>query len=317
MEMNFTNNTGLVLRKTALETESKIKPLNGVYDEHQKLVFLFDCSGSMNQLIARSYEDQYTWTEEKMAEVRKKAEDAFAVKAQIDQIEDEALRATEMFLLGKDVHEMASWCDSVSGAAPPDLELQQAVIRANMIGTLGVQVNWETHSEVPPSRIEVVKKLAHNELAKRIAKYPNGKLAVIRFGSGAAVLYEEGKDEAMLWKAVDELSANDGGTEILSAINVGMDVCRKHPSKVGIHHFVLVTDGGDTGGGWIPDWIPVLKASGVILDYIHIGDEQPNQMIAEVCKATGGEYALVNSEKSLREKFVEAVQRRCLPPSSK
>ena len=317
MEIDFNDCTGLILRKTALETESRIKPLNGIYDEHQKLVFLFDCSGSMNSLIARSYEDQYTWTPEVLANIRFRVEEAFRAKAAVDAIEDEGLRATEMFLLGPEIHELASWCDPATGNAKPDDELKLAVIRTNRILEFNVQINWQEHNGVPPSRIEVVKKLAHNELAKRIAKYPNGKLAIIRFGSGAAVLYEEGKDESALWAAVDSLSANDGGTEILNAIGVGIEVCRKHPSKVGIHHFVLVTDGGDTGGGYIPNWIPTLKQSGVVLDYIHIGDEQPNYQIEEVCKATGGEYSLVNSEKSLREKFVEAVQRRCLPPSSK
>lgn len=316
MEINFTN-TGLVLRRTALETESRIKPLNGVYDEFQKLVFLFDCSGSMNNYIARSYEGQYLWPEEKMAEIRKKAEDAFATKQAVDEIEDEALRATEMFLLGAEVHELASWCDPATGKAKPDADLKLAVIRTGRIGDFGIALNWEEHTDVPPSRIEVVKKLAHSELAKRVAKYPKGQLAIIRFGSGAQVLYQEGRDEAMLWAAVDSLTANDGGTEILNALNTGMSVCRKNPSKVGVHHFVLVTDGGDTGGGDFLGWIPTLKASGVILDYIHIGDEERNDLIARVCEATGGEYALVNSEKSLREKFVEAVQRRCLPPSSK
>lgn len=314
MKLNFTN-TGLVLRKTALETESRIKPLNGVYDEFQKLVFLFDCSGSMNNYIARSYEDQYQWPEEKLAEIRTKAEAAFAAKQIIDQIEDEALRATEMFLLGTEVHELASWCDPATGKAKPDAELKLNVIRTGRIGDFGIALNWEKHTDVPPSRIEVVKKLAHSELAKRVAKYPMGQLAIIRFGSGATVLYEEGRDEAMLWAAVDSLTADDGGTEILNALNTGMGVCRKNPSKVGVHHFVLVTDGGDTGGGDFLGWIPTLKASGVILDYIHIGDESPNSEISAVCKATGGEYALVNSEKSLREKFVEAVSRKCLPPA--
>jgi len=315
MELNFTN-TGLVLRRTALETESRIKPLNGVYDEFQKLVFLFDCSGSMDNYIARSYEDQYQWPEEKMVEIRKKAEDAFAAKQTVDQIEDECLRATKMFMLGAEVMEMASWCNHATGTAKQDAELKLNVIRAGMIGSLSVGLNWETHTNVPPTRIEVVKKLAHSELAKRVAKYPKGQLAIIRFGSGAQVLYQEGRDEKALWDAVDSLTANDGGTKILNALNTGMSVCRKNPSKVGVHHFVLVTDGGDTGGGDFLGWIPTLKASGVILDYIHIGDEQPNSEISAVCKATGGEYALVNSEKSLREKFVEAVSRKCLPPSS-
>ena len=313
MELNFTN-TGLVLRRTALETESKIKPLTGVYDEFQKLVFMFDCSGSMASLIARSYEDQYSWTPENMADIRAKAEAAFAAKAAVEAIQDEDIRCTEMMLLGPEVFELASWCDD-TGKAKPDLELQQAVIRTSKFSDFSVQVNWEKHTGVPPTRIDVVKKLAHSELAKRVAKYPKGKLAVIRFGSEAQILYEEGHDEAQLWAAVDGLNTNDGGTDILQALAAGMETCRKSPSKVGIHHFVLVTDGEWWGN--LDSWLPTLKASGVVLDYIHIGDLQPNEDIARACKETGGEYALVNSEKSLREKFVEAVSRKMLPASSK
>lgn len=315
MELNFTN-TALTVRRTALDaTESKVKPLDGVYDEFQKLVFLFDCSGSMNQQIARSYEDQYQWTPEKMAEIRAKCEQAFTAKARADAIEDKGLRAMEMFALGSEVFTLAGWCD-YNGKALPDLELQQNVIRHNKLGDFNIPVNWLTHSDVPPTRIEVVQKLAHSELAKRIAKYPKGGLAVLRFGSDANVLYEEGHDETVLWNAVDTLLANDGGTNTLNALAAGIEVCRRKPSPVGVHHFVLVTDGQDTSGGNFFDWIATLKASGVILDYIHIGDGFPNGGIQAVCKATGGEYAHVNSEKALREKFIQAVERRCLPPAA-
>ena len=315
MELNFTN-TGLVLRRTALETESKIKPLSGVYDEHQKLVFLFDCSGSMNQQIAASYEDQYSWPEAKMAEIREKAEAAFAAKVQVDLISDEGLRAMEMFMLGAEVLTLATMCGQVTGKALPDLELQQAIIRGNLLIDFGITVNWLTHDGKPPTRIEVVKTLAHNELKTRLAKYPNGGMAVLRFGSDANVLYEDGRDVSTLWNTVDSLLANDGGTDVGNALAAGMEVCRKKPSPVGIHHFVLITDGEDwtTFGS---DWVVSLKQSGVILDYIHIGDCHPNAQIQSLCNATGGTYALVNSVKALRDKLVEAVTRKMLPASSK
>lgn len=312
MELNFNNMTGLILRRTALEAESKIKPLNGIYDEHQKLVFLFDCSGSMSSLIARSYETQYNWSEETMTKIRLAAEDAYLRRAEVDAVPDELTRSLALMHLGGKVIEMASWCDS-TGRALPDLDLQQRVIRNNMLLDFGVSVNWEDHDQKPPTRTEVVKTLAKSELAKRIARYPKSALTVLRFGSSAQVLYEEGMDETQLWRAVDGLDNADGGTDILSAVAAGMEACRRRPSKVNVHHFILVTDGEWWGD--LISWVPSLKASGVILDYIHIGDCAPNQQIAEVCKATGGEYALVNSEKSLREKFVEAVQRKCLPPA--
>ncbi len=311
------DNTSIVLRKTALETQSKLTSLNGVYDQYQKLVFLFDCSGSMSQMIASGYEDQYQWPEDKMAEIRKAAEEAWHQKDAAMNEPDENVRAANVFMLDPQVFILSQLCDS-DGNALPDTELKREVIRHNLIGDFNIPVEWTKHTEKPPSRIGVVKKLAKSELEKRLKKYPTGQLTVIRFGSTAHPVYEESKDVAMLWKAVEQLDTNEGGTDILNALSLGMELCRKSPSQVNVHHFVLVTDGEDwNAGSAIIDWIPTLKASGIVLDYIHIGDSGKNEGIAQACKETGGNYALVNSEKALSEKFVEAVQRKCLPPSSK
>ena len=83
---------------------------------------------------------------------------------------------------------------------------------------------------------------------------------------------------------------------------------------MGVHHFIIVSD-GET---WTPmtDWIPVLKASGVILDYIHIGDREPNPEIVSACKVLGGDCVVVSTEKDFEERFVNAVSRPLLPPAT-
>ena len=58
--------------------------------------------------------------------------------------------------------------------------------------------------------------------------------------------------------------------------------------------------------------MPALKTSGVVLDYIHIGDEYVNAGLAAACKALGGEFVTVNSERDFAKKFVDAVQRKML-----
>ena len=84
-----------------------------------------------------------------------------------------------------------------------------------------------------------------------------------------------------------------------------------------MHHFILVSDGEDYQCDHaLPGWIPTLKTSGVVLDYIHIGDCYQNDGILQTCKATGGQCVTVNSERELEDKFVEAVSRKCLPPAS-
>ena len=55
--------TDTTLRRTEVERTSVLKKLSGVYDAEQKMVFLFDVSGSMSERIAKSYENQYVWTD--------------------------------------------------------------------------------------------------------------------------------------------------------------------------------------------------------------------------------------------------------------
>jgi hypothetical protein len=108
-----------------------------------------------------------------------------------------------------------------------------------------------------------------------------------------------------------------GGTNILNGLRRAMDVCRDKPSAVGIHHFILVSDGEDCAAdNNIGSWLPALKASGVVLDYIHIGETSLNEGIKKVAIALGGTCVQVVTEEELKEKFIEAAQRLCLPPAS-
>src|SRR5438034_1140612 len=68
----------LTLRNTELESKSVLKKLTGVYDEHAKIVFIFDVSGSMNSRVAKTYTEQYQWTPEILADVRARATVAIA-----------------------------------------------------------------------------------------------------------------------------------------------------------------------------------------------------------------------------------------------
>ena len=78
----------------------------------------------------------------------------------------------------------------------------------------------------------------------------------------------------------------------------------------------FIAFGGDGGTYVLPEWVPVLKASGIVLDYIHIGDAYVNEPLQNACKALGGEFVVVNNELDFTTKFVEAVHRLCLPPAA-
>jgi hypothetical protein len=194
---------------------------------------------------------------------------------------------------------------------------------------LGIIPDITKKHQEPPTRIGVLRTLAKQEINARFKKYPNSRIAVIPFSGQAAPLFDDGKHEevdAAIEKlacyppmeiprlakdgSVKSICYMDGGTDIMVAINEGLEVCRLHPSVVGLHHIIVVSDGGS---GINTAWTPILKSSGVVLDYIHIGDETPNQELVQMCRELGGDCVTVNSEIDLKEKFFTAVNRLLLP----
>ena len=72
---NFGGGAQIAVRNTALQGNG-FRKLTDTYDEHAKLVFIFDVSGSMGARIAKSYTDGWTWPVEKLADIRLKCQAA-------------------------------------------------------------------------------------------------------------------------------------------------------------------------------------------------------------------------------------------------
>jgi hypothetical protein len=195
-----------------------------------------------------------------------------------------------------------------------DEDLKSRIITHDLISFFGIPVDWTKHAKQPPTRLELVRKLAKSELEARFQKYPNSRVAVIPFATTPEVRFDDGT-AAQLWPILEKLEQGlGGGTDILAAIRLAMEICRKNPSQVGVHHFILVSDGEDyVADSTIVSWVPTLKASGVVLDYIHIGDHAVNAGLKEACKQLGGDAVTVNTERDFAVRFVEATQRRMLP----
>jgi len=352
MKLNDLNlgNVGneITLRKTELEAKpSVLKKLDAVYDEHARLLFLFDTSGSMNSRVAadkhgKGYADQFIWSD---------------VDALLAKVSSEIARLNLGDPLADETY--AQLADKVPGPNNELMftadveELKNRIIRANMMDEFGVIPDLTKKHQQPPTRIELVKKLAKQEIATRFKKFPESKISVIPF-SGHPVTLFDCQEPDNLWPALDLLSTSwnallcrtcgkaykyeggnnrvacdcggqlymdgsDGGTDILSAIREAMELCRKKPSPVGIHHIIMVTDGEDYQADTnIGAWVPSMKASGVVLDYIHIGEEsQANAGLKAACTALGGEYVTVNTEREIEAKFIAAVTRLLMPPDPK
>jgi hypothetical protein len=319
-DLNFTG-TELTVRKSEVERTSVLKKMNSMFDQFAKLVFLFDVSGSMSGHVAKSYEKQYLWTDAILMGIRNAAQNAV-----IDY------NTTGGANLLADDMEVLKLADDVRGLngelmfTPDDDDLKQRVVRHDLLDLFKIYPDFSGKVEKAPTRIELVKKLAKSELQSRFDKFPDSRIAVIPFGDQPAVMFDDGAP-ADLWPSLDRLQTSmyvnqpdgrsvacGGGTDILAGIRKAMDVCRANPSSVGIHHFIVVSDGEDSvAADNIGAWVPAMKASGIVLDYIHIGDRNVNQGIADACKALGGDAVTVNSEKDFEEKFIQAVQRKLLP----
>jgi hypothetical protein len=323
----------IMLRKAELEKKgSVLKKLDSLYDEHARLLFLFDVSGSMVERVAAakngSFVDQYWW--KNLDQIR--ADVAAALSRLNGAILDPLGMAQEA--PGDEV--FIPLADGQRGPhgefmfTPSDKELKERIVRASLLDVLGVEPDPAKKQQTPPTKIELVRKLAKQEIANRFAKHPNSLVSVVPFSGRAEVLFD-GEAPDKLWPALDSLNYpwdytapdgrrmySDGGTDILNAIRQAVELCRQKPSPVGIHHVIIVTDGQDADANHaLPTWVASLKASGVVLDYIHIGEAGfVNAGLKKACAELGGEYVVVNTEKDFADKFIEMTQRLLAPPAS-
>ncbi len=331
MKLNDLKLTGMEIAKRETEVaQTKVKSLGETYDEHAKLIFLLDVSGSMGAIIAEGYTDLYLWTAEKLAAIRTQIDAVSKKAASIvsdasdDMDEDEDIDSIEV-----EVTPEEQACLVVLNAGPlgDDEDLKKRILREDLTDAFGVIRNPYHASKKAPTRLEAVKRLAKQEIQNRINKYPTAKVAFVAFATQAELRYDsglnvgfndrDGQPKGFMDLLEDMEISLGGGTDILNAIRKGMDSCRKNPSSVGLHHFVLVSDGGDDQADrHIGSWVPTLKDSGIVLDYIHIGDDYMNTGIVEACKLLGGDSQKVNTLAALEEKFVEASRRLMLPPGN-
>lgn len=355
--IDFTSVSGgneIVLRKTEAvvpQGNSILKKLDAVYDEHARLLFCFDLSASMNGRVARdkngaAMTDQFVWNPAVLAQIKLDTAAAIARVngAMIDPMNDATQPNDTEYAALADAQQQPGL---LTFNLKDDEDLKERILRADKIAFFGISPDFAKKHQQPPTRIELVRKLAKQEIARRFEKFPNSQVSVIPF-SGHPVTLFDCQQPNNLWPALETLNypwrvsmcpscgkvdntgrlavcgcgtalksvGSDGSTDILAAIRRAVELCRAKPSSVGIHHVIVVTDGEDyAADNTIASWVPALKQSGVVLDYIHIGDSGVNAGLKAACEALGGEYASVNCERELEEKFIAAVQRLMLPPA--
>jgi len=301
----------MVLRDPKPKTETTLEKLQNSYDEFAKLIFIFDISGSMITKLAGRFAEQYLWNDSDMARIRmafasviNKVNAALAANIEPKTLLDSEEQKIFSCLIRKE----NGW------GIPDDDELKSRVIEKGLAATFWLSLNPKCAHPVP-SRLDVVKRLSTQEIKRRYEKYPKSSVAVILFASSTQVLFHDGNLDELYIALMGLKEGLGGGTRILEGIRTGMEVCRNSPSKVGIHHFIIVSDGEDGEcEKEIGSWVPALRASGIVLDYIHIGDHHTNASLMKASVELGGTACVVEKEEDIETKFVEAVQRKMLPP---
>lgn len=313
MEFNISNTkvraTDLVLARDPSQKPVKAQSLADIYDRAKRMFFILDTSGSMNCRVGSKNEvKKFLWPPEKLTEikdaVRKAAAELDAARAAAGPMAD--------LLVAPETHQLAGMLSAVDD----DERLKQLVIDKDLIVAFNLAVDWERHDETAPTRLELLKTLGVREMRKRFEKYPDALVSLIWFGTDA-VLADTGKDS---WEVAirDTERKYDtqcgGGTDILKALALALDVIAKQPAP--LNHLVLVSDGEDyVADRTLPTWLSTLKAARITLDFIQIGScVQEN--IKKVAEETGGSFTLVQTAEEMESKFVEAAQRLCLPPAA-
>ncbi len=321
---------GLVLSsKSVAAKPAESQSLDKIYQELQKLIYLIDHSGSMNEQVAGSAQVEYfIWSNETMAEITSRVKAASEKLAAWDtaittfekQVADGQDGDDELFLdlvPVEAVDKLWAQCDGLE-----DNELKVKVLQLGLNKVLYIPYNWSVNLGRGrlDSKLEMVKKMASKMIRDREAQFKGADTMVIQFDDNAQKL--PSFDAESLVKAIEGMSPA-GGTNIKRAVESAMTECRRRPSQVNLHHIVLVTDGEDWSGTHLPELIPSMKKLGVVLDFIYIAnpgdtfESSPNiAAIKQVCDATGGTCTIVTSAAEFETKFVEASQRKCLPPAN-
>lgn len=337
-----------------------------VYDRFQKIVYLFDVSGSMQEGMSPGEIDQVAiWSDEIILNLRvalrNKAlnapyfnfEDAkYHFKDKVKELESDLAVQLEAIEEAKndpdvDEEELVMMVDNIEAlkeeieqAKNPtdaakekialknhygfdlddDFELKTNVYFKKLDRRVGLPVVRTGLGLTSVRKIDALKRAAIAFIDKRFEKYPDADVTVIEFDGAARVAKRKASKDQLL-SVVNALEATGGNTDIYHAVNKAVTEIKANPSKVGINHIVLLTDGDSHSITSLPNLIDEMKSNNIVLDFICMttpDSKIPDSFIeaaTKVVQATGGEVTITNNADALNQKLF-AVSSRLLIPSS-
>lgn len=313
-----TGETGLIFVGSGKKSNTQLpqaRTISDIYAHHQKLVYLIDVSASMMGTVAGTEDIRlYLWSPETMTKIRAAIADADAkVNAAFpddnEDDEDDDAGFTDIPVVSDEMKVLASL------KTLGDDEVKLALLKAGLAGNFAPR-NWAVTGELT-SKLGLVKKMAKKMVDERYQKYPDADVECMVFDTRVKFLGSRTPDE--LLTSIEAIQLG-GGTDIFGAVKTAIDLCKDQPSRIKLHHLVLVTDGADGGAKTLPDLLDSMKDEGVVLDFIWIRNPQEDmytmeaaKVIEQVVKATGGTYKEVSNAKEFETQFLEASTRKLLP----
>lgn len=312
----------IVTNKSSKPAPPPSLSLESIYEKNMKLVYLFDTSGSMSaNVIGKRDVEKFIWSEDVMEAIARNVKRAVEKVEQAHAQLASALEGDEEE--GDDMPEpieldpiTEAWfeCADLTGDA-----LKAAVLEHGLHTEIALSIDYsKTRHADFTDRMQLVKTSARKLIEERYAKYPDADVTAVAFELSRRELGGGLGKEALL-DAIQGMIPT-GGTDIMAAIDFAMDICKKRPSKMHMHHFVLVTDSEDSGAARIREYLPKFQKAGIVLDFIHVTNplrhysSEAAEALIEVCKATGGEYQKVTTPEQFETRFLQASTRLCLPP---
>lgn len=299
--------------------------LDDIYDRYSKLLYLFDKSGSMREgMEGDDKTAQYFWTPELLVKFRAAMQNDNEPELEDDEAMDEEELDEAMnngFVINP-------------GENLTDEQLKAKIVSEGLAARYGIPLPKNiTHHAKSQSKMSAVKEAAKQFVTDRFKKYSDARVIIFEFDERPTLLTHGADGVDAVLEAVDGLPEfPDGGTHIFSAVDRALAECKAHPSEVGAHHIVLVSDGMDPDASRVQDLLPKMKENGVVFDFIFIeGSTEANnaimgswymeaaqaaiKVLKEVCEATGGEFQIVKTKKDFLQKFLAASNRKALPPA--
>jgi len=300
--------------------------LDSLYDHYQKKLYVFDRSWSMDEgMLPEDEAAMYVWDEDTLKKFRDLIKDELLMAGVPDPDDD----AVGEIVDGDD--EPAEEEDpEAKEALTDDKKLIAFVVKTGLHRRPGMEPKRDgKYVKVSERKIEAVRGAMKKFVERRFKKYSDAQVGMIGFGSSAHMMCYPGAPAPEVMLAIDALSSDLGGTDIVAAIKHALSEFKARPSHVGSHHIVMVTDAeAQMRPEETKDFLHQMKEMNVCFDFIFVkgatdhsgwGFDPKDEyslitMLKRMCNETGGEYQEVRKSSDFEEKFFKASERKALPP---